>query len=122
MSTAHKGGVAVGMNSPEGNCCCILCLSTEELEQIELNKKHKNMSVRGNQIDTKSKQKIVKLIGHKPMLNCYFNGVRFEALWDTGSMISVVTKTWVNSYFEFLTERRFIGIYPSVFDHKSGCN
>ena len=99
MSTAHKGGVAVGMNSPKGNCCCVLCLSIEELEQIELNKKHKNMSVRGSQIDTKSKRKIVKLIGHKPMLNCYFDGVRFEALWDTGSMISVVTKTWVKSYF-----------------------
>ena len=57
MSTAHKGGVAVGMNSPKGNCC-VLCLSIEELEQIELNKKHKNMSVRGSQIDTKSKRKI----------------------------------------------------------------
>ena len=53
-----KGGVAVGINSPKDNCCCVLCAAIEKLEQIELNKKHKNMSIRENQIDARSKWKV----------------------------------------------------------------
>ena len=71
---------AVDINSPKENSCCVLCSAVEELEQIELNEKHKNMSVQENQIDMGSKRKVVKLIGQKHMLNCYSDGVCFEAL------------------------------------------
>ena len=33
------------------------------------------------------------------MLNCYLGGKRFELLWDTGSMISMVGRSWVNKNF-----------------------
>ena len=96
MTTAHVGNVAVGVNTPKLKCCCVLCSAIDELEKNELNKM---MSVQEEQMDARSKRGFVKLIGKKTILSCYLDGVRFEALWDTGSMISVVDKTWVNSNF-----------------------
>ena len=43
--------------------------------------------------------KLVRLIGHKPMINFTLNDKNFEELWDTGSMISLVNLDWLKSEF-----------------------
>ena len=43
--------------------------------------------------------KLVKLIGHKPMINFSLNNKNFEGLRDTGSMISLVNLYWLKTEF-----------------------
>ena len=43
--------------------------------------------------------KLVKLIGHKRKINFTLNDKNFERLWDTGSMISLVTLDWLKTEF-----------------------
>ena len=43
--------------------------------------------------------KLVKLIGHEPMINFSLKDKKFEALWDTGSMISLVNVDWLKTEF-----------------------
>ena len=43
--------------------------------------------------------KLVKLIGHKSMINFTLNDKNFERLWDTSSMISLVNLDWLKTEF-----------------------
>ena len=47
----------------------------------------------------KQKQKLVKVIGHKPIINFNLNGKNFEGLWDTGSMISLLDIDFLKKEF-----------------------
>ena len=78
------------------------CSVIVDLLKVETNKLFRDFSVRQAQVDFKTKRKMIKLVGEKPMLNCYFNGKQVEVLWDTGSMISIVDREWI--------ERKFPGI------------
>ena len=75
------------------------CSAITSLEKLELEKLYKNYSVREGQMDVKSKNKFLKLVGNKPLLHCQLDGVKSTVLWDTGSMISLVDSKWVNQYF-----------------------
>ena len=93
------------------SCLCVLCLSIRDLEKLE-HSTRKNISVRENQIDAKTKKRFVNMIGQKPMLNCYLDSKTFSALWDTGSMVSVVDKKWVSQNFpekELLSVDKVLG-------------
>ena len=73
-----------------------LCSAIRELEAIEFRKQ--DFSVREvNQVEVKNQ--LVKLVGEKPVLRCQLDGVDCEALWDTGSMISMVDASWFNEQF-----------------------
>ena len=43
--------------------------------------------------------KLVKLVGNRPLVNYSLNDKMFEGLWDTGSMISLISKTWLDFKF-----------------------
>ena len=60
---------------------------------------YKNYSVRAEQVDAQSRNKFVNLIGEKPTIKCYLDGANCEALWDTGSMVSLVDVRWVRENF-----------------------
>ena len=49
----------------------------------------------------KSKQhlKLAKLVGHRPTINFSVNAKNFEGLLDAGSMISLISKKWLNKQF-----------------------
>ena len=47
----------------------------------------------------KAKNRLVRLVGEKPMLQCKLNGVECSALWDTGSMVSIVSSSWFRNLF-----------------------
>ena len=75
------------------------CSYISQLENIQLNKIHQNFPVREEQVDATIRLKIVKLIGEKPLLKCKLDGLDFEVLWDTGSMISLIDLEWAKSNF-----------------------
>ena len=43
--------------------------------------------------------KLVKLIRHKPMINFILIDKNFEGLWNTGSMISLLSLDWLKTEF-----------------------
>ena len=43
--------------------------------------------------------KVVDLIGRKCLVDCYVDGLRVDAWWDTASMVTIVSKKWVIEYF-----------------------
>ena len=45
------------------------------------------------------RNRLVKLIGKKPVFECCLNGVQTGVLWDTGSMISLGTAKWLRENF-----------------------
>ena len=81
-------------------CHTQYCTAISDLEELELKKLYKNHTVREEQIDSKTRTKLLKLIGEKPMLKCTLDGMDAKVLWDTGSMISLVDTKWVKMYFQ----------------------
>ena len=75
----------------------ILCLSIQQLEELENSKRV--CSVREpNQVPANNK--LVGLIGEKPLIECVIGGkVVTRALWDTGAMVSMITKRWLAEHF-----------------------
>ena len=49
--------------------------------------------------------KLVKLIGHKPMINFTLNDKNVEELWDTSSMISLVNLDWLKTIEKFVGDK-----------------
>ena len=62
-------------------------------------KLYKGKSIRQSQVDFQLKKKLLKLVGVKPMLKCFLDGVNSEMLWDTGSMVSLVDRKWLATNF-----------------------
>ena len=70
-----------------------LCSAIQELECLEKSK-FKSPTIRENG-NLEIQNRLVKLIGNKPFLNCKLHGISSSVLWDTGSMISLVDIQWV---------------------------
>ena len=77
----------------------VYCGAIRQLEQIEKDKFYQNKTVRQNQINSKVRLRMLKLVGNKPKIKCRLDGKSVNMLWDTGSMVSLVDKQWVNQNF-----------------------
>ena len=76
------------------------CENIVALEKLEKNKKFSNFDISyDTPLKPNQQMKLVKLIGHKPMINFTLNDKNFEGLWDTGSMISLVNLDWLKTEF-----------------------
>ena len=75
------------------------CSAISDLQKLEKEKLYRDYSVHQKQIDFRTKKKILKLVGDKPMLTCSLDGEKYEVLWDTGSMISLVDRRWLKKNF-----------------------
>ena len=59
---------------------------------------------KGDPLDTATKfpsraqTKIAKLIGRKCKLSCHIQGVKTQALWDTGAQVSLISLTWLQDF------------------------
>ena len=74
-----------------------LCTAIQELEAIE-NRKKLVFSVRETgQVHVQNR--LIQLVGEKPFLNCSLNSVNCDALWDTGSMVSLLSFDWFRERF-----------------------
>ena len=72
-----------------------VCCHIPELLRIETDKIYARclkQSVRQVQHDMSTQRKMVKLLGEKPMLKCYYGGKVVTVLWDMGSMVSLVER------------------------------
>ena len=77
--------------------CAAICM----LEEIEWEKKKKALvcGVDTEKLPLKLKKKLVKLVGERPILKCLLNGEKVEGLWDTGAMVSLLNKIFVDEHF-----------------------
>ena len=67
----------------------------KDLKEIETQRIYRELSVREIQINDRTRKKLIKLIGDKPMVSCRLGGKEVEVLWDTGSMVSLVDRRWI---------------------------
>ena len=76
-----------------------LCKAISQLEKIQREKRGKFQGVSDNAaLSPKQKAHLIKLVGSKPVLNFKINDRTLTGLWDTGSMISLIDKSWVELY------------------------
>ena len=76
----------------------VICASIQHLEEKQMANRLSQLPLREkNQVPVK--RKLVSLVGEKPIVNCLLNGEKAEALWDTGAMVSMVDRTWLDSHF-----------------------
>ena len=75
------------------------CATVSSLQKLETNKIYGNKTVRQGHLDWKTQKKMIRLVGRKPMVKCRLDGKQFDMLWDTGSMICLVDRRWVNKHF-----------------------
>ena len=57
------------------------------------------------------KDNIVRLVGEKPIIRLELDKIKYQCLWDTGSMVSLVSKEWLDQEFpnyEILPVSEFI--------------
>ena len=67
-----------------------ICNSISTLQRMQ------KLEIRYDQpITPKEKRKLIKLVGQRCMVSCSINNVAVQALWDTSSMVSVVSKRWI---------------------------
>ena len=71
-----------------------VCKWIQQLEKIENSKRVLTVQ-EVCQVNYRTRNKLVKLVGEKPMLHCTINDQECEALWDTGAMVSVVSEDWL---------------------------
>ncbi|KAF4110497.1 hypothetical protein G5714_007528 [Onychostoma macrolepis] len=77
----------------------LLCDSIKQLEAREAAKQKEShlqliRSISANQLSTKHNAQLLNLIGEKCMVNCFFDGVPTQALWDTGSQVCLMNEKW----------------------------
>ena len=44
-------------------------------------------------------RKLIRLVGRRCEVNCTMNGLEMKGLWDTGAMVSVVSREWLSEMF-----------------------
>ena len=78
-----------------------ICSSIQILEKIEKNKKireFKNFEIR-NELPLKTNRDIIRLVGERPLIEVFLDDVKCKCLWDTGSMISLISKNFLIENF-----------------------
>ena len=77
--------------------CAAIC----SLKKIESEKRMKNEICvsDGEKLPFKMKMKLIRLVGERPLVNIFLNNRELEGLWDTGSMISLINKYFLEDHF-----------------------
>ena len=65
----------------------------EKLEKVNI----KTCDIR-KPINVRLQNRLVKLIGTKPLFKCLLSGIEAKVLWDTGSQVSVIDSDWLSTY------------------------
>ena len=93
---------------------CRYMSELESLEQEKLKHYSKDDSLTDNEtLPTKLRNKLVNIVGKKPLINCCLNNVKFKGLWDTGSMVSLLGKKWLREMLcgvSILSLEQFMGV------------
>jgi hypothetical protein len=81
--------------------CSWIC----RLERLETQKRMKqeiNM-VDAEKLPRNMKLKLVKLVGERPLVNIHLNNKKIQGLWDTGAMISLINRLFLEENFPDVT-------------------
>ena len=65
---------------------------TQEINMVDAEKLPRNM-----------KLKLVKLVGERPLVNIHLNKKKIQGLWDTGAMISLINRLFLQENFPDVT-------------------
>lgn len=77
-----------------------LCKAILSLQEIERNKTFQKFDCSFvNSVHNKQHYKLVRIVGHKPLVQFSLEGRNFEGLWDTGSMVSWFDSQFMNRNF-----------------------
>lgn len=85
-------------NIPEHEILCEAIQSIEKLEQEKRDRNHKDLEFR-NKLPSKLNKEIVRLVGERPLLDVRLDNIVCKCLWDTGSMVSVISKIFLAETF-----------------------
>ena len=77
----------------------VYCGAIASLEEMEKEKLYRGFSVRQSQVDFRTKKKLIRLVGEKPVVACILGDKKTDVLWDTGSMVSLVDRKWLAKNF-----------------------
>ena len=78
----------------------VLCNAIADLEKVEQDRKFRDFTVSNKEpIPARLKKSLVKLVGERPLIKCMLNNRHCLGLWDTGSMVSLVSKNWLEKKF-----------------------
>ena len=77
-----------------------LCSAISDLEKFECEKLlQRIISQSQSKLPAKINREIVRLVGEKPVVSVNVDGVDISCLWDTGSMVSVLSKMFLDKHF-----------------------
>ena len=81
-----------------------LCLAIKELAEKSVSSDRglgdgQDPHIFQSHITPKVQARISKLVGSRCHVQCTFNGTQIEALWDTGSQVSLISSELINNCF-----------------------
>ena len=71
----------------------------EELETLNEIKLKREIYLDGGKILIKLRRSLVKVVGEQLLINCYLDDQKWQALWGTGYMISLIDGKFLKQYF-----------------------
>lgn len=89
----------------------LLCERIKQLEEMESSESEpwrsaeEEGAIHVSHLSTQRQTKLLSLIGNKCMVDCSFNGVTTQAIWDTGSQVSMISEKWRRNHLPRTTVR-----------------
>ena len=84
---------------PEHQLLCSSIISLKEYEDAKEKYRQRMEPKAKSPLSYKLNQKIVSLIGERPVLKATLDGVQHDCLWDTGSMVSMISEPMLLEMF-----------------------
>ena len=88
-----------GKVTPEKKPTPVSVLSSTKNESKRIDSVNMSVSVSNPKLPDELNRKIVRLVGEKPVVAICLNDVKCKCLWDTGSMVSIMSADYFNDYF-----------------------
>ena len=77
---------------------CPLICGVQEIENTKQLSQGINI-VDSEKLPRKLKRKLVNLVGEKPVVKVFLDDVQIEGLWDTGAMVSILSREFLRENF-----------------------
>ena len=93
-----------------------LCVCIQTLEEIEVAKVYRDLK-RMEAGRPQRSTKIIRLVGERPLVDVRLEGTEVKCLWDTGSMVSIISKRFLEENWpdrKLHSVREFLGTKLSV--------
>ena len=98
-------------------CSAISELSTKLFTEEKGLGDSNDANVFASHVSLKKHAQISKLVGKKCIVKCCLNETKLEALWDTGSQVSLISSAVVNKYFPGIPLRKISEIFDAAYSN-----